>query len=318
MQPGTVTCARSAPPRRETALGKALWWAVRWSGYAPLVRNTVARRRVGILLYHDPEPDVLDRHLAYLGARYTFITLDQLVDAIRQRRWSLPAKSLVLTLDDGHRGNIQLLDVFRRHGVSPTIYLCSQIVGTHRHFWFLEIENPEPLKSLDADRRLALLRQASGFEETREHQERQALNHEEIEQLKEHVDFGSHTRFHPVLTTCPDADCWAEIQLAKEEIEGLVGSDCRHFSFPNGDYSARELALVQRAGYASARTLDIGWNSVATNPYRLKILGTNDDASLNRLAADLAGVGSYLARVRIGSFRGRHRQVAQRVRRVPR
>jgi hypothetical protein len=69
-------------------------------------------------------------------------------------------------------------------------------------------------------------------------------------------------------------------------------------------------ALVRRAGYRSARTIDIGWNTKWTDPFRLKVLGTEDDASINRLAADLTGITGYLARVKVGSLNGRHRQVA--------
>ncbi|MFL5048434.1 MAG: polysaccharide deacetylase family protein, partial [Xanthobacteraceae bacterium] len=103
--------------------------------------------------------------------------------------------------------------------------------------------------------------------------------------------------------------CADEIFQSKHELEALLGQECVHFSYPNGDYSAREIELLRQAGYRSGRTVDLGWNSPGTDVYRLKILGTEDDASVNRLAADLTGITGYGARLRQGSFRGRHVQV---------
>lgn len=284
---------------------------VRWSGLALLIRHLVARRRASILLYHDPTPQVLERHLRYLAPRYNFITLDQLVDAIEQGRWNaLPDRSLVLTFDDAHRRNAELADVLTRYGVVPTIYACSQIVATDRHFWFLETDDPEPLKPLTQSERLAQLESLTAFSPARAYPlDPHALSREQFDRLRSCVDFASHTRFHPVLTTCDDDECATEIIRSKAELEALLGEPCRHFSYPNGDYGPREIAFARQAGYASARSVDIGWNDERTDLFRLRILGTGDTASVNRLAADLTGIPGWIARARQGSFDGRHKGV---------
>lgn len=289
---------------------------VRWTGLALVVRHTVARRRASILMYHDPDPRTLDRHLRYLSARYNFISLSELVDARREGDWSrLPPRALVLTFDDGHRGNANLTTVFERYGAIPTIYTCSQLVGTDRHFWFFETEDPEPLKGKPNSERLAVLENRTGFTVTREYPaSRQALSRTEIDALAECAEIGAHTRFHPVLTTCEDAECQIEITASKTELEELLGAPCNHFSYPNGDYGLREREYAEQAGYRSARSTDIGWNDARTDLFRLRILGTGDDVSVNRLAADLTGIPGFVARARKGSFDGRHPGVAERLR----
>ena len=49
---------------------------------------------------------------------------------------SLPPKSLIVTFDDGHIGNYDLLPVLRAKKIPVTIFLCAGIIDTKRHFWF--------------------------------------------------------------------------------------------------------------------------------------------------------------------------------------
>jgi peptidoglycan/xylan/chitin deacetylase (PgdA/CDA1 family) len=286
---------------------------IRYSGLSWLVRHTVARRRVSIVFYHAPDPATMERHLLYLAARYSFVDTDALVDAIDRRDFSaLPPRPLIVTLDDGLRENRDLLELFRRFGVRPTIYLCSEIVGTTRHFWYREldgrpVDEKERLKRLPEAERLAALEAATGFTRTREYGSggRQALSREEIETMAPHVDFQAHTLFHPVLPMCEDRSSQEEIARSRKQLEALTGRPCRHISYPNGDYTAREIGHARDAGYASARSIDLGWNGPRTDRFALKVLGTSDDASVTRLAGELAGM-RFLIHWARGDLRGRH------------
>ena len=281
---------------------------LRWTGAPEAVRRAHRRNHCAILLYHDPSPAVLDAHLSWLRTRFTFTTLDAVVDAIHAHDWSgVPEGALVVTLDDGHRRNYELLPVFRRHGVRPTIYLCTQVVGTRRRFWFQAPGvDPQPYKGVANAARLDALKREHGFEPEREYPdgERQALSREEIEEMAPYVDFEIHTRFHPVLPQCSDEEAWREIAESKRELEDLLGRECRHFSYPNGDYFGREVEYARRAGFASARTVDLGWTHVASDPLRLKIFGVSDDASLDMLATQLSGIPGYLRRLLQGQRGG--------------
>ena len=285
---------------------------MRWSGVCHALRRAHHRSHATILFYHDPTPDVLDAHLAWLGERFHFTTLERVVDAVNVRDWSgMPEGALVVTLDDGHRGNHALLPVFQRHGVRPTIYLCSQIVATRRRFWFLQPgwrpgRKAEPYKKLSHADRLHAMKRDLGFEQEREYAEaeRQALSAAEIEEMASWVDFEVHTRFHPVLTQCSATEAWEEIAGAKRELERLLGRECRHFAYPNGDYLEREVEMVRRAGFASARTVDLGWTGVSSDPFRLKAFFVKDDASLDLLEALISGIPGYVKRRLRGSRGG--------------
>jgi peptidoglycan/xylan/chitin deacetylase (PgdA/CDA1 family) len=238
------------------------------------------------------------------GALCTMAADDALMT---HERWSdLPDRSLVLTFDDGHVGNAELLDLFVRYGVRPTVYLCSQVIDTNRHFWFMDVDDPPRFMPLANGQRVAALQEA-GFSPIEDHEDRQALNAADIERMRDVVDFAAHTRFHPILPACSEVEARDEIATSRVEIEQKVGEQCLDFSYPNGDYGEREIELVKESGYRSARTVDLGWNSASANPFLLRCLGTSDDASVNRLAGDLSGVSGWVARLKVGSLTGRHR-----------
>ena len=275
--------------------------AIRWTGLGRLQRH-LTRKQTAILVYHDPSPERLDAHLTYLAARYSFIRLGTLVDAMHSGDWAtVPPRSLVVTIDDGHHGNFALVDVFRRHGLVPTIYLVSEVVATARRFWFMAGDfDPNIVKELTHAQRLTWLQEQLDWSPTREFPgPPQALTAEQIGVMRPHVDFEAHTLTHPVLTMCDDSVAWREIDEGRRRIAELLdGEASNHFSYPNGDYGPREIEMARRAGFRSARTIDIGWNGPGDDPYRLRVTGVADNASIHWLAAQLTGMPSALGYAR--------------------
>ena len=271
-------------------LEEAVAAIVHRTGLEPLLRRTVNRGKVGIIVYHDPSAERLESHLRFLSTRYSFVTLTELVAAIRSGDWSqMPTNGIVITLDDGHRGNLELRPVFVRYGVRPMIFLSTGVVRGDGLFWFLlpGVE-PAPLKLLTPSERRAAVSAATAVASTLA--TRHALTPGEVRQLTEIAEFGSHTVSHPVLPLCSNAEAADEISRSREEVEALTSAPCAHFCFPNGDYGERELGLVEAAGYASARTTEVGWNGPASDPFRLRIVSGADDASVAMLATHLTGL----------------------------
>lgn len=270
-----------------------LAFLIRYSGLALLIRETICRTKATIIMYHAPEPHILESHLAYITKHFTIISLQRLVDAIQSNdRQMIPPKSLIITFDDGHKGNFSILGVLKKYNVPVTIYICSQIVGTSRHYWFLDFtEQAKQLKELPNSVRLKKLFSFNAYTPKKEFTVRQALSIKEILEMKHHgIDFQSHTRTHPILVRCSDDLSLQEIVGAKEDLENILNSPVTHFAYPNGDYGDREIDYLQKAGYQSARTVDVGWNTLNTNVYALKVMAVSDDATLNEMVAQLHGI----------------------------
>lgn len=261
-----------------------------------LIREIWQRGRATILLYHRVDPDVLDRHLAALKRHYNFISLSEFI-RIRagQDRGRLPKKAAILTLDDGHASNRALLPVLQKHKIPCTIFVCTAIVGTHRRFWFLDSSAEDEVLQLTRvsdQARLARL-ESRGFREDREYPDRQALSWEEMDEMREWVDFQPHTRFHPILRGCSTDRAEAEIRGSKADLEER-GYPVYSFAYPTGDYSDRDVQLVRAAGYDCALTVDVGYNTLNTDPHLLKRICMYDGAGATEALVRATGLWSAL------------------------
>jgi poly-beta-1,6-N-acetyl-D-glucosamine N-deacetylase len=262
-----------------------------------LVRRTLQRRRLTILCFHDIDPKTLDQNLRVLGRSYNFVGLRGYLEARDSGRLDvLPPRSLVVTLDDGFAIHRELLDTFRSHSVTPTVFLCSGVVGTDRRFWWTAPEDRaevERLKRIPDDERIRALASIN-FSETAPFSERSALSRAEIDEMREVFDFQAHSIFHPILTNCSDQRSWAEISGCKRQLEDEFGLDVYAFAYPNGDLSDREVEFVKKAGYRCGVTTRVGLNDSNTDLYRLRRVGMDDTTSVSEIIVRASGLAAYL------------------------
>ena len=287
-----------------------------YSGIFYFFKRFVFKKNVSIVLYHDPKPKILEKHVKFLSRHYNFISMDLLVEGIQNKNWSkIPNNSLVFTFDDGHITNYDLKDIFIKYKITPTIYCCSEIINSNRHFWWKNL-NPsevERLKKMSNKKRLKELKIKYNFTNDKCFNDAQALSKNDLSALSKIANIGSHSKYHPILTTCNSKEMFDEISNSKISIERLTNYKCDHFCYPNGDYNNEVVEIVKQSGYKSARTIDVGWNNVRTDPFKLKISGISDDSSLPKLVAQLTGITMYLRYLfKGGSFSGLYKSIIPR------
>lgn len=295
--PAAARGARPAIGKRPGSVADRLCLLARMTLVPTLVRELAQRRRVTILLYHRPSADTLRRHVALLRRHYALVSLPDVVAALEGGDLGLlPPKPLVLTFDDGHRSNHALLDVFRELPARPTVFLCSGLLDTAQPYWFDVVGDPEALKALPDDERQEAVATAT---RGRPAGDRMAMTGEEVEALRPHVHFGSHTVSHPILPRCDDEKAWRELTGSRAELRARYGLDVDALAYPNGDYSARELALAREAGYRCCVTVDFGFNGRGADPLRLRRIAIDDDEDgANVVALKACGVWGALRRAR--------------------
>ncbi len=248
-------------------------------------------------MFHDISKEVAHQSFKYLSRNYNLISLQEYQKALTGRNTNLlPKKSMVITFDDGHKQNYEILSVLQEFEVPATIFLCSGIVDSYRHYWFKSNKTgiaTDQLKQLSNQERLKVLASA-GFRQDQAYQDRQALTSQEIKEMKPFVDFQAHTVFHPILPQCDDEESWFEIAECKGQLEENFQLQINAFAYPNGDYGTREVSYLKNAGYELAVTVDLGLNTIKSNPYRLKRLSSNDTADINELIVKSSGLWAMI------------------------
>lgn len=273
---------------------------LRWSGLPLLIRETIARRQVTIINYHDPSPEVFAAHLAYFNNHYRLVSLDDVCSALHDKNFSrLPDKPLVITLDDGHRGNIKLLEIIEQGHVPVLIYAVAGVIGTNRHFWFklqgFVAGQIKKLKDSNDQSRREILLKEFGYTDDAEQVEGQALSVDELKRLKNGgVSIGAHSMTHPMLTKCSSEVVLDEIVTSKRLLEELFGGKVRHFAYPAGDWNDEIKQMVKKTGYVSARTIHPGFVNPSSDLYALPNFGISDDASLNKAIIQASGIWSFV------------------------
>jgi peptidoglycan/xylan/chitin deacetylase (PgdA/CDA1 family) len=122
------------------------------TGALSLYHRLRNRRTLTVVLFHrvltrdDPRwetslspwtvaDDTFDECLTFFGRHYALVTLDDVRASMRGTR-RLPARSLLITFDDGFADNIDYaLPLLRKHRAPATVFITSDIIGREERLW---------------------------------------------------------------------------------------------------------------------------------------------------------------------------------------
>ena len=270
----TSTALRPTPPPRAT--GVALAHHARLVLVAPVVAQTITVGApvtahdgcisVPILYYHyirvNPNPrdrlgfelSVTPRHfqaqMDWLKAEGGHPeTLAQVMTAL-QSGTALPARSVVLTFDDGHDDfATQVVPVLLREHFVATSFVVPGFLGSPTYM------SPAQVRAVAADGMV----------------------------------IGAHTMHHVDLTKVSAAVARSEIRFSKALLEQLIGQPVLDFAYPYGSWNPSIAAMVAQAGFRDAAATRWGTMQCLSNRFQLhrsEVLGSSDLATF----ASLAGV----------------------------
>lgn len=249
--------------------------------------------------YFDPvlaiTPEALDTICATLAPRARVLPLAEAVEAWTQGASDRPI--VALTFDDGYQDNrIHAAPVLARHGVRASFYVVSDLVGADAPPWYDRLgaavqrltasgqpvdadgqpsaQAASPTQVVARAKELAPEARRARVDELEARgggapvfpEEDRIMSWEDLRALQEAGhEIGSHSRSHEILPQLDDAQLSIEILDSKQQLEDGLGAPVRSFCFPNGDYDARALALVEQAGYEAALSTLPG-NNLAGEP----------------------------------------------------
>ena len=163
-------------------------------------------------------------------------------DAMPYLRGERHGRVAVITLDDGYADNLEhALPVLQHHGFTATCYVVSGQLGGCNAWDAGKLGVEKPLMSA------AQLRawHDGGME------------------------VGAHTRTHPRLSQCDDAQRRQEIAGSKADLEDLLGTPVTQFCYPYGDLDEHTVQATREAGYLAATTTRRGRARAGMDPWRL-------------------------------------------------
>lgn len=245
----------------------------------------------------------------------------------------LPAHAVAVTVDDGYRDFLlHGHPVFLRYDIPTTMFAVTDIVDGKGWLWWDEltymldrtgrpsVEFGGGVLDIASDRKrarnvvsvamkrvpnaqrlaeLGRLRRELGVElPDQPPAEYAPLSWAEVRKLADAgVEFGSHTRTHPILSSISDpSELRREIAGSKQRLDEELGLPTLHFAFPNGtwaDLNRQTLAAVRSSNYATAVTAQSGFNGAGSDPLQLFRLTVALAFSERYFSELLAGLRKY-------------------------
>lgn len=234
-----------------------------------------------------------------LKSCYRVISLDQLTSELDDER--LGPGTVCVTFDDGYRDNFEVaFPILESLGLPAAIFLATDFISGKGTLWYDRVLNAfrhsgrpdfslpeagmvrEPLRILreghhpayrvlewlkgfspsERDSKIPRILEALGLDA--EPACDLMLDWDQVRAMRGRgIQFGAHTRSHPILSTVDNESNEIEILGSKRILESELEEPVRHFAYPNGrrgDYGEAAKAALRKGGFASALTTNPGIN----------------------------------------------------------
>ncbi|MBI4169891.1 MAG: polysaccharide deacetylase family protein [Acidobacteria bacterium] len=254
--------------------------------------------KVPILMYHQVGPPVdgmpprrdcvsprgFERQVrAILDAGYRVVTLSDLIRTLESGALADLRRSVVLTFDDGYRGQFAFAyPVLLRYRLPSTFFVTTGLVGKTAFYPHLAIGTVPARRG--ASPPLAWL----------------PLSWDEVKEMARHgIGIGSHAVTHRSLGRLAGEVSGLEVWLSKESLERRAGIRVDLFAYPfgsqaNGDFDRLLQDVLRRSGFRGACTRVIGRCGRGADPLALPRIPMEEGDGPFRVRCKLAGAYDWV------------------------
>lgn len=296
--------------------------------------RALKRKKFRILNYHRFPEDRshLIAQCEYIRRYYQPVSMRSIAENLRTGA-PLPNHAVAVTVDDGYRDFLlHAHPVFLMYEIPATMFVVTDVLDGRRWLYFDQltymfdrtrcpsVQFAGGVLDIASDRKRARssvavavklmpnaerlweldrLRRELGVElPNQPPAEYAALSWTEVRMLASTgVEFGSHTRTHPILSSISHpAELHSEIAGSKQRLDQELGFPSLHFAYPNGtwaDFNQETLAVVRSCKYATAVTAVSGFNVAGSDPFQLFRLTVEPTFSERYFSELLTGLRRY-------------------------
>jgi peptidoglycan/xylan/chitin deacetylase (PgdA/CDA1 family) len=231
-----------------------------------LTRRVKSKARKGEFIlsvfFHDPSKKLFEYCINWLIKNgFVFLTQQEVI-AIAKHNKPFPKNAVIVTVDDGWKGNLDnIVKVAVDYKVPVTIFISTEPVQNGVYWWsYVEAGNKRKLtgtpvqfyKELPNDQRVAEVIKIKDKIVL----EREAMTLEQVKEIarNKYITIGGHTVNHPILTRCNVEEVRFELSDSKEILENWINKPVYSFAYPNGSYEKREVEILKELNYEIAYT----------------------------------------------------------------
>lgn len=247
---------------------------------------------VPVLMYHHVSPvDGMinvgplnfEQQLLWLKRRgYRSLTSDEFAGHLKGQ--PVPAKSVLITFDDGYLDNwVYAYPLLKKYGYTAIIFLVTSWIndGPLRHY-LGQGELPETPSHRECEDRIS---QGRSDEVILRWSEIKAMQEDGVFEFHSHTH--THTRWDQSTPTEKNERMAQELALSRASLQEHLGSVSEHFCWPQGYFDADYTRLAQEAGFRYLYTTKaFGQNRAGTDPahiYRFAVRNTSGNSVGRRI-----------------------------------
>ena len=175
------------------------------------------------------KPSEFEKQLIWLKKKkfksFTLTELSELED--------IPAKSVVLTFDDGYEDNFtKAFPLLKKYEFKATIYI---VLNRFNQNWATDKDLNQASNELNSEK---------------------MLSNEQIKEMLDSglIEIGSHTLDHVNLPKLNKEEKKKQIIESKKQIENVFNIKCNSFAYPFGFFDEDSVKIVNEANYTNATT----------------------------------------------------------------
>ncbi|HEY8893811.1 MAG TPA: polysaccharide deacetylase family protein [Niastella sp.] len=212
------------------------------------------------LYFHKPDKNEFEFCIRWLQKKgFRFLSPHD-IEKIIKAEMPFPKGAVCITVDDGWKTNVKnVVEVANKYKVPVTIFVSTTPAEEGSYWWsyvnkarqagLIQFSKKE-LKKMPEEKRLGILQELK----KKVTPDRDAMTIDEVISVSDSpfVTIGSHTETHPILINCEDDQVYEELKTSRQKLETWIGKEVAYFAYPNGDFSQREIKILNALNYRLA------------------------------------------------------------------